>query len=353
MEYTAKSIAELLSGQVVGNPNCKVTTISKIEEAQKGSLTFLANPAYANFLITTKASIVLITKEFIPKKKIDPTLIVVEDSYKAFATLVEIYHKFKSVELSGIEEFSFIHKEAIIGSDVYIGSFSYISANAIIGDNVKIYPQVFIGENVEIGENTSIHPGVKIYQDCKIERNCIIHSGTIIGSDGFGFAPQKDGTFLKIQQIGNVVIEENVEIGANNTIDRATIGSTVIKAGAKLDNLIQIAHNVEIGNNTVIASQAGIAGSTKVGKNCLIGGQAGFVGHIKIADKTNIGAQAGVAKSITKEQSTVMGAPAFDLIKFHRSYSVFKNLPGLRNEVIDLKKQIQELKELIKGSNNE
>ncbi len=351
MEYTAKSIANLISGEIIGSPNTKVTTISKIQEAQKGALSFLANPAYLNYLNTTKASIVLINKEFVPKERIKPTLIVVDDSYKAFATLVNLSQKLKNVELSGIENNSFVHKEAILGENVYIGAFSYISQNAVIGDNVKIYPQVYIGENVEIGENTIIHPGVKVYHDCKIDKNCIIHSGVIIGSDGFGFAPQKDGTYLKIQQIGNVVIEENVEIGSNTTIDRATLGSTIIKSGVKLDNLIQIAHNVEIDQNTVIAAQTGIAGSTKIGKNCLIGGQAGFVGHIKIADKTNIGAQAGIVKSVKNEGTILLGSPAFELTKFHKSYSVFKNLPEMRNEIEDLKKQIKLLEEKLGTTN--
>jgi len=349
MEYTAKSIAELLSGKVIGNPNVKVTTISKIQDAQPGSLCFLANSAYSNFLSSTKASIVLINQDFIPEEKIDPTLIVVDDSYKAFATLVNIYQKLKSSDLTGVEEYAFIHKKAIIGNDVYIGSYSYVSSNAIIGDNVRIYPQVFVGENVEIGDNTVIYPGVKIYYDCKIDKNCIIHSGVVIGSDGFGFAPQKDGTYIKIQQIGNVVIESDVEIGANTVIDRATLGSTVIKSGVKLDNLIQLAHNVEIGANTVIAAQTGIAGSTKIGNNCLIGGQVGFVGHIKIADKTNIGAQAGITKSIIKEGTVLLGSPAFELTKFQRSYSVFKNLPEIRNEIIQLKKQLEELQKKVEN----
>ncbi len=348
MEYTAKSIAELLSGDIIGDPKIKVVTISKIQEAKPGSLSFLANPAYESFLYTTTASIVLINKNSVPKEKVKPTLIVVEDAYKAFATLVDIYQKLKNVDKAGIEEMAFIHKSAILGGDIFVGSFSYISANAVIGDNVKIYPQVYIGENVQIGDNTIIYPGVKIYHDCVVGQNCIIHSGTVIGGDGFGFAPQKDGTFLKIQQIGNVEIEDNVEIGSNASIDRATLGSTIIRSGVKLDNLIQIAHNVEVGENTVIAAQAGVAGSTKIGRNCLIGGQAGIVGHIKIADKTNVGAQAGIGKAIIKEGTTLLGSPSFELTKFHRSYSVFKNLPDLRNEIIELKKEIELLKKQTK-----
>jgi UDP-3-O-[3-hydroxymyristoyl] glucosamine N-acyltransferase len=353
MEYTAKSIAELLAGEVIGNLNEKVTTISKIEEAKPGSLTFLANPAYKNYLFSTNASVVLIDKNAVPEKKVKPTLIVVDNAYKAFATLVDIYQKLYTEDLSGIEELAFIDKTAILGNDIYIGSFSYIGKKASIGDNAKIYPQVYIGNNVIIGDGTVIYPGVKIYHNCKIGKNCIIHSGTIIGSDGFGFAPQKDGTFIKIQQIGNVIIEDDVEIGANVTVDRATLGATIIKNGVKLDNLIQVAHNVEIGQNTVIAAQTGIAGSAKLGKNCLIGGQVGIVGHIKVADKTNIGAQAGIAKTIKKENSMLLGSPAFELNKFHRSYSVFKNLPDLRNQVIDLQREIEKLKKEIQQANNQ
>ncbi len=353
MEYTAKSIANLLSGKVIGNQSEKVTTISKIQEAEEGSLSFLANPAYQNYLHTTRASIILINKEFVPTEKIKPTLIVVEDSYKAFAELIDIYQKLKNIDISGIESSAHIDKSAIIGSEVYVGACSYVGANSIIGDNVKIYPQVYIGDNVEIGNDTVIHPGVKIYYDCKIGKNCIIHAGSVVGSDGFGFAPQNDGTFMKIQQIGNVFIEDNVEIGANTVIDRATLGSTVIKDGVKLDNLIQIAHNVEIGANTVIASQSGIAGSAKIGKNCMIGGQVGVVGHITVADNTNIGAQAGVAKSIKKENVLLMGTPAFELTKFHRSYATFKNLPTMREEVNMLMNKIKELEEKLQKLDNQ
>lgn len=349
MNYTAKAIAEILSGKVIGNPNTKVNTISKIQEAKKGALSFLANPIYEAFLYSTEASIVLINQEYVPEKKIKPTLIVVEDSYKAFATLVDIYQKVNSIDLVGVEKNSYIHKNAIIGNDTYVAAFAYISNNAVIADNVKIFPHVFVGESVTIGEGTVLHSGVKIYNNCKIGKNCIIHSGTVIGSDGFGFAPQKDGSYIKIQQIGNVIIGDDVEIGANTTIDRATLGSTLINSGVKLDNLIQIAHNVEIDENTVIAAQAGIAGSTKIGKNCLIGGQAGFVGHIKVADKTNVGAQAGIVKSITQQNLTYLGSPAYELQKFHRSYVVFKNLPDYKDKILELQKEINELKEQLKS----
>ncbi len=347
MEFTAKAIADILKGEVVGNPSVKVHTIAKIEEAKQGALSFLANPVYENYLYTTNASIVLVNKDFKPKQNYKPTLIKVDDAYKAFATLVEVYQNIKQQNISGVEEFAFIDKTAKIGENVYIASFSYIAKNAKIGNNVKIYPHVYIGENVEIGDNTIIYPGVKIYHDCKIGKNCIFHSGVVIGSDGFGFAPQEDGTYKKIQQIGNVIIEDNVEIGANTVVDRATLGSTVIKKGVKLDNLIQIAHNVEVGENTVIAAQAGVSGSTKIGKNCMIGGQSGFVGHIKVADFTKIGAQAGVSKTIKEPNTVLMGSPAFEIHNFQRSYVAFKKLPDTMKRIQELEKQINELKQLL------
>lgn len=353
MKYTAKTIAKLLKGEIIGNPQEKVTTIAKIQEAKPGSISFLANPKYENFLYSTKASIVLISKNSIPEKKIKPTLIAVDDAYKAFATIVETYQKFKNNNKVGIEEMTHIHPSAKIGKNVFIGAFTYISENTKIGENTKIYPQVFIGENTQIGKNVIIYAGAKIYHDCKIGNNCIIHAGTIIGSDGFGFAPQKNGTFFKIQQIGNVEIHDNVEIGANVSIDRATIGSTIIKKGAKIDNLVQIAHNVQIGKNTVIASHTGISGSTEIGENCMIGGQVGFVGHIKIANNTNIGAQAGITKTIKKEGKLILGSPAFELNKYHKSYSVFKNLPEMRKEIINLKQEIEQLKKKDENTNKE
>ena len=270
MEYTAQALASLLGGEVVGNPEVTVREFAKIEEAGKGMLTFLANPKYVKYLDQTEASVVLISKDLVPSKPVNPTLIVVDDAYKALAVLLEFYQKMGQ-ERKGKEKYSYIHKSAKLGEDVYVGSFAYISENVVIGDNVKIFPHVFIGENVKIGKGTVIYSGVKIYHDTIIGENCIIHAGTVIGSDGFGFAPQQDGTYKKIAQIGNVIIEDDVEIGANCTIDRATMGSTIIRKGVKLDNLIQVAHNVEIGSNTVIAAQTGIAGSTKIGKNNMIG----------------------------------------------------------------------------------
>ena len=348
MEFSAKTVASFLKGKIEGNENATVTTISKIEEAKSGSLAFLANPKYNNYLYTTKASIVLINKNFELEKKIKPTLIRVENSYQAFASLLELYEQ-NRFSHTGIEELSFIDTKAKIGKNVYVAAFAYISKNAIIGDNVKIFPHVFIGENVQIADNSTINSGAKIYFDCKIGKNCIIHSGTIIGSDGFGFAPQQNGEFKKIPQMGNVIIEDNVEIGANSTIDRATIGSTIIRKGVKLDNLIQIAHNVEIGEGTVIAAQTGISGSTKLGKNNMIGGQVGMVGHIELANNVKVAAQAGVPKSVKKEGTILWGSPAFPINKFNKSYVIFKQLPEYRNKIFELEKQINKLKKLIKS----
>ena len=343
MEFTAKNIASFLKGKVEGNQEATVNTISKIEEAKSGSLAFLANAKYNNYLYSTNASIVLINKDYELEKKVKPTLIRVKDSYQAFASLLELYEQ-NRFHQTGIEELSFIDPKAKIGENVYVAAFSYVSKNAKIADNVKIFPHVFIGENVKIEENSIINSGAKIYFDCKIGKNCIIHSGTIIGSDGFGFAPQENGEFKKIPQIGNVIIEDNVEIGSNCTIDRATIGSTIIRKGVKLDNLIQIAHNVEIGEKTVIAAQTGISGSTKLGKYCMIGGQVGMVGHIELANNVKVAAQAGVPKSVKKEGTILWGSPAFPINKFNKSYVIFKQLPEYRNKIFELEKQINELK---------
>lgn len=347
MRFTAQIIADFLKGEVEGNNNVEVTKISKIEEGEEGTLCFLANPKYESYIYTTNASIVLVSKNLKLQKQVKPTLIRVDDPYISFASLIELYQKAKP-ELLGIDQFSSIHETAKIGNNIYIGTFSVISRNAVIGNNVKIYPQVFIGENVTIDDNTIVHPGVRIYHDSKIGKNCIIHSGVVIGSDGFGFAPQTDLEHKKIIHIGNVVIEDFVEIGANTAIDRATMGSTIIRKGAKLDNLIQIAHNCEIGERTFIAGQTGVSGSTKIGKNCLIGGQVGFAGHIFIADGVKIGAQAGIQASIKEKDTIVQGTPAIDIMNFQKSSIVFKNLPELRKEIYDLKREIAELKQQLK-----
>lgn len=349
MEFTAKQIAQLIGGTIEGNPDAVVNKLSKIEEGEKGGLSFLANPQYTPYIYTTDASIVIVNKDFIPEKSLKDncTLIRVENAYQAFTKLLEVYSKLQR-DKKGIENGCYIDKSASIGADVYIAATAYIGANCKIGNNVKIYPQVYVGDNVEIGDNTTLFPGVKIYSDCKIGKDCMLHSGVVIGGDGFGFTPNSENNYHKVPQIGNVIIEDFVEIGANTTIDRATLGSTIIRKGVKLDNLIQIAHNVEIGENTVIAAQTGIAGSTKIGKDCMIGGQVGIVGHITIADKVKIAAQSGIGASITEEGLIVQGSPAFSIGDYKRSYVVFRNLPELNEKIKQLEKLIKELKELQK-----
>jgi UDP-3-O-[3-hydroxymyristoyl] glucosamine N-acyltransferase len=343
MRFTAQKIADFLGGTVEGDVNVEVTGVSKIEEGEKETLSFLANPKYESHLYTTNSSIVLVNNSLKLQKKVNCTLIRVEDAYKAFASLLELYHQSKP-ELVGIDKQSSIDDSAKIGKNVYIGTFSIVSKNAKIGNNVKIHQQVFIGENVVVDDNTELFPGVKIYRDSKLGKNCVIHSGVVIGGDGFGFAPQTGEEHKKVPQVGNVVIEDNVEIGANTTIDRATMGSTIIRKGAKLDNLIQIAHNVEIGERTFIAAQTGVSGSTKIGKDCLIGGQVGFAGHITIADEVKIGAQSGIPSSVKEKGAVIQGTPAINLMNFQKSSIVFKLLPDLRREILDLKKELEELK---------
>ena len=338
MKFTAEQIAGILEGEIVGDANVEVSRLSKIEEGTEGSLTFLSNPKYTNFIYTTKASITIVNDTFVPETPINTTLIKVSDAYKAFSKLLEFYNQVK-LNKSGIETPSFISQSAAYGENLYLGSFSYIGDNVTLGDNVKIYPGSFIGDNVAIGNNVIIFAGAKIYSETVIGNNCTIHSGAIIGADGFGYAPNEDGTYDKIPQIGNVIIEDNVDIGANSTIDRATLGSTVIRAGVKLDNQVQVAHNVEIGNNTVIAAQTGIAGSTKVGENCMIGGQVGIVGHLTIGNNVRIQAQSGVGRNI-KDNEVLQGSPTFGYSDFSKSYVHFKNLPKLVKEIEELKKQI-------------
>lgn len=336
MKFTAEQIAGILDGEVIGNPNAEVYKLAKIEEGTEGSLTFLANPKYINYIYSTQATIAIVNKTFESDQEIKTTLIKVEDAYQAFSRLLEYYNQIKLMK-SGIEQPSVISEGVTYGSDIYLGSFCYVGQNVQIGNNVKIYPNSFIGDNVVIGDNCVFFAGVRIYSETVIGNNVTIHSGTIIGSDGFGFAPQEDGTFKKVPQIGNVIIEDHVEIGSCSTIDRATLGSTIIRKGVKLDNHIQIAHNVEIGENTVIASQTGIAGSTKVGKNCMIGGQVGIVGHITIGDGVKIQAQSGIGKSL-KDGEVVQGSPAFNYGDFAKSFVHFKNLPKIVKEIEELKK---------------
>ena len=330
MKFTATQISELLNGKVVGDPSVKVDTLSKIEEGSTGSITFLSNPKYTSHIYTTNASIVVVNNDFEPQSKLDLTLVKVENAYSAFTTLLDYYNSTKNNK-SGIESPLFISDSASYGKDVYIGAFSHIGENVVIGDNVKIYPNTFIGDNVTIGPNTTICSGVKVYFDCVIGENCYINSGVVIGADGFGFSPDKDGIYKKIPQIGNVILEDFVDLGAATTVDRATLGSTVIKKGVKLDSQVQVAHNVTIGENTVIAARSGIAGSTKIGANCQIGGQVGIAGHIVIGNNVRIVGQSGVTKSI-KSNQTINGTPAFNNSDYNKSYVHFKNLPKIIKE---------------------
>ena len=339
MKFTAQQIAEILEGTVVGNPSEEVSTLSKIEEGEKGSLTFLSNPKYNSYLYTTKASITIVDKNFVPEKEIETTLIKVEDSYSAFSKLLSFYEQTKA-EKNGRELPHVIGENVTIGENEYIGAFAYIGNNVRIGKNVKIYPNTYIEDNVTIGDHCKILVGAKIHSDTVIGNNCTIQAGAIIGSDGFGFAPNKDGVYSKIPQIGNVIIEDNVDVGAATTIDRATLGSTIIKEGVKLDNQIHIAHNVVIGEHTVIAAQCGIAGSTKIGKNCMIGGQVGIVGHITIGDNVKVLAQSGIIKSV-KDNQMIKGTPAFSFNDFNKSYVYFRKLPQMAATLHALEKNIQ------------
>ncbi|MFN5942755.1 MAG: UDP-3-O-(3-hydroxymyristoyl)glucosamine N-acyltransferase [Bacteroidota bacterium] len=345
MQFTALQIATLLKGKLVGEPEAKINQVAKIEEAKAGSLSFVANPKYEEYLYSTDASIIIINEDYELKQPVKATLIRVKDAYSSFAYLLEKYNEIQSnAGKKGIEQPSYISKSASIGKNVYVGSFTYIGDNVLIGDNVKIYPGCYIGDNVVINEETKLFASVKIYDDCSVGARVTIHSGTVIGGDGFGFAPQKDGSFKKVPQIGNVIIEDDVEIGANTTIDRATMGSTIIKKGVKLDNLIQIAHNVEIGENTVIAAQSGISGSTKIGKHNMIGGQVGVVGHIQTANGTKVGAQSGITKSITTPNTSVNETPAFDYKASLKSQAIFRNLPDLQKRILELERQLATLK---------
>lgn len=338
MKFTAEQIAGILEGEVVGNPNAEVYKLSKIEEGTLGSLTFLSNPKYEPYIYNTLATITIVNNTFTPESPITTTLIKVEDAYLSFTKLLEFYDQAKNNK-TGIEEPSFLSKSAKYGENLYLGSFSYVGNNVVMGDNVKIYPNCYIGDNVVLGNNVTLFAGAKVHADCIIGNDCAIYSGAIIGADGFGFAPNADGSYTKIPQIGNVIIEDAVDIGSCTTIDRATMGSTIIRKGVKLDNQIQIAHNVEIGENTVIAAQTGIAGSTKIGKNCMIGGQVGIAGHLVIGNNVRIQAQSGVGRNM-KDGEIVQGSPTFGYSDFSKSYVHFKNLPKIVSEIEDLKKTI-------------
>lgn len=336
MKFTAAQIAGILEGEIVGDPSVEVFKLSKIEEGTPGSLTFLANPKYENFIYSTQASVTIVNSSFEPESEVSTTLIKVADAYGSFTRLLEVYNEVKRNK-SGIEPHTVISENVSYGENLYLGSFSYIGSNVTIGDNVKIYPNCFIGDNVQIGNNVTLFAGAKVYSETVIGNFCVIHSGAIIGADGFGFAPTDDGSYKAVPQIGNVIIEDHVDIGSCTTIDRATLGSTIIRKGVKLDNQIQIAHNVEIGENTVIAAQTGVAGSAKIGKNCMIGGQVGIVGHIVIGNNVRIQAQSGIGKNIA-DNETLQGSPAFHLSDYMKSYVHFRNLSKIAADVEEIKK---------------
>lgn len=342
MEFSAQEIAKVLNGVIEGNPEVIVSNFSKIEEGKPGTLSFLANPKYEHFIYDTKASIVLVNQDFVPSKSLTTTIIKVENAYSALAILMNLVEKVKTNK-TGIASTSFISETATIGEDCYIGNFAYIGENVKIGKGCKIYPYVYIGDFASIGDNTIIYPHVTIYSDCIIGKNCILHAGAVLGADGFGFAPEGD-TYKKIPQLGNVVIEDDVEIGANTTIDRSVMDSTIIRRGVKLDNLVQIAHNVEVGENTVMAAQVGVAGSVKIGKHCMLGGQVGLAGHIKIEDNVSLGAQAGVISNV-KEGRALLGAPAIDSKQFFRASAVFGKLPDMYRTIGELQREIELLKQ--------
>jgi len=339
MKFTASQIAGILE-DVVGNPDVEVSKLAKIEEGTAGSLTFLANPKYTSYIYSTEASITIVDKNFEAENDITTTLIKVDDAYESFSKILEYYNQVK-MNKTGLEQPSFVAESSSYGKDLYLGAFSYIGENVSIGDNVKIYPSAYIGDNVVIGDDVVVFSGAKIYSETLVGNNCVINSGAIIGADGFGFAPTKDGKYSKIPQTGNVILEDYVDVGAATTIDRATLGSTIIRKGVKLDNQIQIAHNVEIGKNTVIAAQTGVAGSTKIGENCLIGGQVGIAGHITIGNNVRIQAQSGIARNI-KDGEVLQGSPAFGLSEFNRSYVYFKNLPKIMKNINEIEKKVKE-----------
>ena len=338
MKFTALQIAGILEGDIIGNPEIEVTKLSKIEEGTEGSLTFLANPKYKQYIYSTKASITIVNKTFEPEGSVTTTLIKVDDAYKSFSKLLEYYNQVK-LNKFGIEQPSHISKTASYGADVYIGAFTYIGEHVSIGNNVKIFPNSYIGDNVKIGDDTVLFAGAKVYSDCIIGKNCVVNSGVIIGADGFGFAKNENGEYTKVPQTGNVILEDFVDIGAATTIDRATLGSTIIRSGVKLDNQIQIAHNVEIGKNTVIAAQTGVAGSTKIGENCIIGGQVGIVGHITIGNNVKIQAQSGIGRNV-KDDEVLQGSPAFAYADYNKSYVYFKKLPKIIKEINEIDKKV-------------
>ena len=340
MKFTAKQIASILEGEIEGNPDVEVSKLAKIEEGSQGSLTFLSNPKYTSYIYDTQASITIVNKDFVAEAELSTTLIRVEDAYKAFSKLLEYYNQVKNNKM-GVEAPVFVADSAKYGENIYLGAFSYLGENVLVGNNVKIYPNVYVGDNVTIGNDVVVFAGAKIYSETVIGDNCVIHSGAIVGADGFGFTPNEKGEFTKVPQTGNVIIEDNVDVGAGTTIDRATLGSTIIRRGVKLDNQIQIAHNVEIGQNTAIAAQSGIAGSTKIGKNCLIGGQVGIVGHITIGDNVRIQAQSGIGRNV-KDNEVLQGSPALNYGDYNKSYVHFKNLPKITDQLNAIQKKLND-----------
>jgi UDP-3-O-[3-hydroxymyristoyl] glucosamine N-acyltransferase len=342
MNFTAALIAEFLKGTVEGSPEASVSDISKIEEGKPGTLSFLANPKYEKYIYHTQSSIVIVNADFKPQKEISATLVRVENAYESFAALLRLYEQSKPKK-SGISKMAAISGSASLGKELYVGDFTVISENASIGDGVQLYPQVYVGDHVKIGEGSILHPGVKVYEGCVIGANCVIHAGAVIGADGFGFAPNQDNNYEKVPQVGKVIIEDHVEVGANTTVDRATMGATILRKGVKLDNLVMIAHNVEVDENTVIAAQSGISGSTKVGKNCMFGGQVGLIGHIKIASGVKIAAQSGITKDIKEEGIVIQGSPAFEFGPYQRSYLLFRNLPKIREQINELERKVKDL----------
>ncbi len=343
MQFTAEMIAGLLNGEIVGDKNAAVSTVSSIDGGKAGSLAYLTNPKYEQYIYTTEASIVLVDKTFEPKEEIKTTLVKVENVAECVLNLLEMYNASRP-QKSGVSKLASIHEEATVGQSCYIGDFTVVERGAKLGDKVQLYPQCYIGDNVEIGEGTKLYPGVKIYEGCKIGRNCIIHAGAVIGADGFGFAPKSDGTFAKIPQLGNVIIEDNVEIGANTCVDRAKTDSTIVRSGVKLDNLIQVGHNVQIGSNTVMSAQVGIAGTTKIGSNCFVGGQVGFADHITVGNGCKIGSQSGLDKNVPDGEIR-FGSPALPGIQYHRSFAVFRNLPEMATKLRELEKRINTIEE--------
>lgn len=343
MEYSAREIAALVNGTIEGYPDVKVSSLSKIEEGKPHTLSFMGNPKYEEYIYNTQASVVIVNRNFQPSKPVSATLIRVDDAYQAFAKLLEAYNS-KNSSQHGIEQPSFIAADVTLGSDVYVGAFSYIGKGVKIGNRCKVHPGVYIGNHVELGDDCVLHPGVKIYQNCKIGNRVIIHANAVIGADGFGYTRNEDKSYTKVSQIGNVIIEDDVEIGANTTIDSATLGSTIIRKGVKLDNLIQVAHNVEIGEHTAIASLVGISGSTKIGKRCVIAGQVGITGHVEIADDITIGAQAGVTKSFTKPGINILGAPAYEADESKKIFIATRRLPDLIKKIANLEAELAKLK---------